>query len=550
MRAFFRNIVFGLVLVFMVSCGSTMEESTFQPTYNTESLSKDYASLHSDLTRMNTNMESVTSRSFLSRFFKRVLNVFVADCIGAIKGAFKGENIWQSAQGASCSSARKQGFIEGVASFCYNTYNASHPMLNGFYARLTTGITYCNQYLAMAGDTDATMSAEIRFVRALHYFLLMDGWGNIPFTLEPMTKPEQRSRAQMYEWLEQELIGIEPALSEAKAKKSTDAGYGRVDKAACWLLLSRLYLNSEIYTGTAQWQKAKEYADKVIKSSYRLNTVGKGGWTAYQMLFMGDNGETDAAYEALLPLLQDGLTTTSWGTSLFLIAGCFDGEMHANPNDLTATNGVSAQNWGGNRARPDLIRKFFPQNDAPELPSYDMYVAAKDDRALFDGVGRTLNNEDVSTFKSGYAIAKFTNFKTDGSAGHDATFADTDYFLLRVAEAYLTFAEADARLNGGNTTSEGTQAVNSIRSRAHASIRTSAYSLDDICDEWSREFYFEGRRRMDLIRFNRYGGNNNYTWQWKGGSYEGRSFDAHLNIFAIPTNELTANSNLTQNPGY
>lgn len=54
---------------------------------------------------------------------------------------------------------------EGVASFCYNTYNASHPMLNGFYARLTTGITYCNQYLAMAGDTDATMSAEIRFVR-------------------------------------------------------------------------------------------------------------------------------------------------------------------------------------------------------------------------------------------------------------------------------------------------------------------------------------------------------------------------------------------------
>ncbi len=102
-------------------------------------------------------------------------------------------------------------------------------------------------------------------------------------------------------------------------------------------------------------------------------------------------------------------------------------------------------------------------------------------------------------------------------------------------------------MNGGNTTSEGTQAVNSIRSRAHASTRTNAYSLDDICDEWSREFYFEGRRRMDLIRFNRYGGNNNYTWQWKGGSYEGRSFDAHLNIFAIPTNELTANSNLTQN---
>ena len=66
----------------------------------------------------------------------------------------------------------------------------------------------------------------------------------------------------MYEWLEQELIGIEPALSEAKAKKSTDAGYGRVDKAACWLLLSRLYLNSEIYTGTANGKKQKNMPTK------------------------------------------------------------------------------------------------------------------------------------------------------------------------------------------------------------------------------------------------------------------------------------------------
>ena len=76
------------------------------------------------------------------------------------------------------------------------------------------------------------------------------------------------------------------------------------------------------------------------------------------------------------------------------------------------------------------------------------------------------------------------------------------------------------------------------------------YSLNDICDEWSREFYFEGRRRMDLIRFNRYGGNVNYNWQWKGGTKEGRNFSEHLNIFAIPTNELTSNKNLIQNPGY
>lgn len=144
---------------------------------------------------------------------------------------------------------------DGIAGFCYNSYNASNPMLIGLYARITTGIAYCNQYLAEAGDQDATKLAEIRFLRAYEYFSLMDGWGNIPFTLQPLTKPERYTRAQVYEWLEKELLEIEPSLSDAKAKKSTDAGYGRVDKAACWLLLSRLYLNAEVYTGTPQWEK-------------------------------------------------------------------------------------------------------------------------------------------------------------------------------------------------------------------------------------------------------------------------------------------------------
>ena len=74
--------------------------------------------------------------------------------------------------------------------------------------------------------------------------------------------------------------------------------------------------------------------------------------------------------------------------------------------------------------------------------------------------------------------------------------------------------------------------------------------MSEICDEWSREFYFEGRRRTDLIRFGRYGGNNNYIGNGRAGDKAGRNFDSHLNIFAIPTEELTANSNLKQNPEY
>ena len=431
---------------------------------------------------------------------------------------------------------------EGIANFVYNTYDASHPMLRGYYYRLYTGISFCNQYLQVFEGYNSTMTAEIRFIRALNYFFLMDGWGNVPFvTSITSEKPQQYSRSEMFNWIESELLEIEPQLSEAKAKKSGDSGYGRVDKAAAWLLLARLYLNAEVYTGSAQWSKAAQYAQQVINSNYKLNTTGTGEWSAYQMLFMGDNGETSAAYEAIFPILQDGERTTSWGTSLFMIASTHDA-------DMVDSNGTT-ETWGGNRARPQLIQKWFPNNNAPEAGPKDFAKAAKDDRAIIDSRGRTLNNDDVSTFKSGYAVAKWNNFTTTGATTKSAQFPDTDFFLMRIAEAYLTYAEALARQNGGTATGEAANAINAIRSRANASTKDS-YTLDDICDEWCREFYFEGRRRMDLVRFGNFGGSTNYNWQWKGSAYAGRSFEAYRNVFAIPTTDLTANPNLVQNEGY
>lgn len=438
---------------------------------------------------------------------------------------------------------------DGIATFCFNTYDAAHPMLEGFYYRLYTSIGYCNQYITDFGSYNETMTAEVRFLRALSYFYLMDAFGNVTFSTQVQTTlPPQYSRSQMFEFVESELLEIESLLSDAKPKKSTDEGYGRVDKAADWLLLARLYLNAEVYTGTAQWAKAAEYAKKVMDSSYQLNTTGSGVWSAYQMLFMGDNGETSAAYEAIFPILQDGLTTTSWGTTLFLIAGSTDANVHANPLDESATTGTT-EAWGGNRARSSLLAKFFPNNDAPNVRCYVMTEEAGDDRALFDGVDRTLTNDEQGTFTNGYAVPKFTNFKTDGSAGHSSQFPDGDFFLMRKAEAYLTYAEAMARQNGGTTSGDATEAVNTIRNRAHASLKAT-YTLSDLCDEWSREFYYEGRRRMDLVRFGYYGGNTSYVWPWKGGSFAGRQFDEYRNIFAIPTKDLTSNSNLVQNNGY
>lgn len=446
---------------------------------------------------------------------------------------------------------------DGLQELNSATYGPSHPWVKLYYTRLTLGITTCNRYLQMAGSDDATRTAEVRFLRAMQYFLLMDTYGNVPFT-ETMEKPTQKSRQEMYEWLVGELKAIEPNLMEAQPKKSTDANYGRIDKAACWLLLSRLYLNAEVYTGTAHWQEAKDYAEKVIKSRYKLNTTGSsnGKWSAYQMVFMGDNMETSAANEIIFPIVNISGTTASYGNSLFLIAGCFDSNMHANADeDPNGSNGCTGQNWIGLHPRVSLIKKFFEGKDIPNASSKEMTKAANDDRAIFWGEDRPLEISNITKSADGFGVAKFINYNAEASSPvHvDSKFADMDWPFMRVAEAYLNYAEADAHLNGNKTSGEATRLVNDLRARANADASrdvTQGYSLDELCDEWAREFYFEGMRRTTLVRFGKFGGNTGYNWDWKGGVKEGKDFDDHFNVYPVPLTQLQSNSNLTQNPGY
>ena len=431
----------------------------------------------------------------------------------------------------------------GIPAFNYNQWDASHPMLQGFYYRLYAGINYCNHYLDVCKDVNETRQAEVRFLRALYYYYLMDCFGNVPFTTELSAEsPQQIKRADLFTWIESELKDVEDKLLEPKARKSTDEGYGRADKDAAYLLRARMYLNAEVYTGKAQWQNAKDYAKKVIDGPHKIWKQGKNGFSAYQMLFMGDNGENGASQEAILPLLQDGKTTTSWGTTLFLMAACWKADMDTEGNYNTT------EFWAGNRARAAFVAKFFPNGDAPAVSLSDMPIVAGDDRALLFGIDRELVVTNPNEYTSGYAVGKFRNTYTTGTTGHSTQFIDTDFFLMRSAEAYLIFAEADARLNNGQTSQEGTDYINELRTRANTTTYPQ-YSVNQILDERARELYHEGFRRTDLIRYNLFH-TADYVWEWKGGAQNGSSFSADRDIFAIPAEDINANPNLTQNPGY
>lgn len=426
----------------------------------------------------------------------------------------------------------------GISEFNHNTWSDSHPMMKGLYYRLYFSVTLCNFFLQQtAGASDqATLQqrAEVRFVRAMQYYYLMDLFGNVPFTtVVSNEKPVQYSRAQVFNFVESELKACEPDMAAPRTNT-----YGRVDKAANWLLQARLYLNAQVYTGTAKWDSAAVYAQKVMNSGYTLCTEGKNGYSAYQLLFMGDNNTNGAQNEDIFPLLFDGETTQSYGGMQFLIASTRNGE--------EGNNGTS-EHWAGNWCRKNMLDKFFPSADAPQATTAEIVAAAGDDRALFYGVGRQLSMKKETD--PGFSCCKFTNVHSDGTQTHNYKFVDTDYPFMRLAEAYLTYAEALIRINNGECPAEAKAAINALRARAHAT-QANTYSLSDVLTEWSKEFWFEGRRRMDLVRFGLYGGQSNYLWENMGGTYAGTQIGAYRNIFPLPSSDLNANSNLKQNPEY
>lgn len=434
----------------------------------------------------------------------------------------------------------------------YNRWGDSQEHPQGLYYRLMFGVTLCNFYLDQTqGDASASeFRAEARFMRALNYYYMLDLFGNPPMvTTMGVAKPNQASRQEAYNFVESELkdvLGEGENNSEVLNDKPT--AYGRASKAAANLLLARLYLNAEVYTGTAQWEKAKTYAERVINDgNWNLMTNNSEKYTAFQKLFMGDNDTNGAEKEIILPAMQDGETTRSWG-GLFFVAGMTT----ANTNADYPTGCSEA--WGGTIARAQFIQKFIPSGQTELIAGTPDKVAkaAGDDRALFytDG-GRKPTIEDVSSNGGSYLYIKYTNIHSDGSKGHDGAgkFVDVNIPVLRLAEAYLTYAEADARLNGGSCTTDGLSKLNALRNRAHAKAFTSA-DLDTIIDEWSREFAYEGRRRMDLIRFGLFAGQSKYTWQYESQVENGQAFDIKYNLYAIPATDLNANSNLNQNPNF
>ena len=417
----------------------------------------------------------------------------------------------------------------GVPDFHNMNWTSSNGITEAMYYRLAQTVSFANAFIVNNQNSSFEEMkkygvAEARFVRAYAYYYLMDLFGDTAITTdvkEKLTEKEKATRKQVFEFIEKELKEIEADLKEPRTNE-----YGRVDKAAAWALLSRLYLNAKVYTGTERYADCLTYAEKAINSGYSLAPK-------YSQLFLADNDTNGAEKENIFTINFDGLRSQTWAGTTFLIHAAIGGSMKK--EDFGVNGG-----WAGIRATAGLVDKFAGSGTPP--------TSWTDKRAMFYTDGQEYEINDITKFVQGYAITKFKNVTSAGKAGKDPSgnYADTDLALIRLAEVYLNAAEA-AVATGDSA--KALQYVNLLRTRAEAPTLTSI-TMDNILDERARELYWEGFRRTDLIRHGKFT-TASYLWPFKGGTKEGKAVEDFRNLYPIPQNiVLNSEGVITQNKGY
>lgn len=474
----------------------------------------------------------------------------------------------------------------GVFDLCTGTWGTSNANIFGTYSRLYTHIAVCNDFLRLTTPSsletyeiavDADLQANIdqfrleaRALRGLSYYYVIDLFGNAVWAWDDMAYgevPAQTTREDLFNKVVADLEDVLASFPE------TTPVYGRIGKDAVEALLVKFYLNAEVYTGKAQYDKCFAHAENVIARHQGGGFQGSGLALDYLSVFCGNNdmfmpgGSLQAQNEILWGIPYHATYAQPYGGTNFLIAAGIKNQ--GDPTEIQAGNASTSDgfmsdtyyglknNWGCMHARKEFSQKFDFNNDKRAM------------LWLREDAGFRLENSNFTEFNDGYAVVKFTNVdcNADGTmpvwsdpitglirigvqpVEYVDNFPDTDLPVIRLAEVYLNAAEA--ALRGGGDKSKGLAYANVVRERAGlAAWNTIEYNENNLLDERSRELYWENNRRTDLIRFNKYTGSS-YVWAWKNNVPAGGAMPDHMKLFPIPSDVIaTYGSSYQQNPGY
>ncbi len=425
---------------------------------------------------------------------------------------------------------------DNLTNLVYMKWNASDVWVSDTYYRLYYSIALCNEFLRYTDDSSISKfsadeqsrlrqyAAEARFIRALDYYFVLDLFRQGPYVDENTPSsgviPEAYDGKQLYSYIASEIDAIAEILPATNS-------YGQASKNAAYALGVRLALNGEVYTGESHYTDCITYAKKIIsQGTYSLESD-------YSKLFNADNNLR--TNEIIFAFAADADQATTWGSATYIICGSCSNNGTPDPAEYGITTG-----WGSWRVRGELPALFTDTQDAR-----NSFYSDGQSQYFTDG---------ITNDSQGYFSRKWTNLTDAGQPASDseAYGCSTDFPMFRLAEVYLSAAEAVLRGGEGMTRAEALNLVNAVRTRAYGdasgNISDAQFNVNFILDERGREFYHEMMRRTDLVRFDRFT-TDAYLWQWKGGLLDGTAVNARYNIYPIPTSELSANPNLS-NPQY
>lgn len=443
----------------------------------------------------------------------------------------------------------EEGYFNNTWQFLFSGVNNTNRLIFQFESAVDEG--NADPELAEA------FIAELRALRALYYYWLLDTFGNVPIITSFEDAPEEPSqpssnfeegRTQVFNFVEQELLN---ALDEVDTDVS--GTYGRINQWVVHFVLAKLYLNAEVYTGTPRWDDAITHTNEIINSgNYNLSS-------SYQDNFVTENSGSP---EIIFAVPYDRVFLTGFNIHQM--------SLHYGSQ---STFRLQSQPWNGYATLEEFYLSYTDpeQNPGPQGtvtgPMGEETTGTTDDRLTnflagpqFDTQGNRIEDDAVfSDFDQDGAPLTFTpainSLEPDACRQCGARVGkyeielgstpnlDNDFVVFRYADVLLMQAEARWRLD--NSDPEALRLVNLIRERAGVDNFTSL-TAEQILEERGREFFYELMRRQDLIRFQGNEGETRFNDSW----WEKNVSEPYRTVFPIPREQLEANSNLVQNPGY
>lgn len=438
-----------------------------------------------------------------------------------------------------------------------HTYNAGTAPIDNSWNYLFKVIVLCNQSLdylqkysyMIPADQQAPLNAEVRGIRALCYFYLLDLFGRVPWVNSSkisMDETEQLTRNQLFWKLYDEVNEILPDLPQARSNMQGEY-YGRITAPVMWFILAKMTLNAEIWTDDIwtddqhlegdniffsiggeimnAWEACLFYCEKFTNYGYQLET-------SYSSNF---NTRNEFSNENIFTIPMDKTLYTNQFKYLF----------RSRHNNHGSALGMASEN--GTCATVSTVRTYGYGTDEVDSRYYMNFfsdtVFVDDEKVLLDNgeplVYMPLAVEPDLT-GSPYektAGARMFKYEIDRTAYNDGLLQSNDIVLFRYADVLLMASEAKVRagLNGDKE-------LNMVRDRVNMGYRPA--TLDNILDERLMELQWEGWRRQDLIRFDRY--HRAYDMRQQVANED----DRHTIVFPIPGGAIDLNKRLTQNPGY